>query len=79
VLYLLLGWSGAMAYQTVASALPNMSLYLIAAGGALYSTGVIFHSWQSLRFQNAIWHLFVLFAAGCHYSAILYCVANANA
>jgi hemolysin III len=32
-----------------------------------------------LRFQNAIWHGFVLVAACCHYSAILYCVAYGQA
>jgi hemolysin III len=76
---LVLGWSGALAYDSVATALPSISLWLLAAGGALYSIGVIFHCWQSLRFQNAIWHLFVLVAACCHYSAVLFCVANAEA
>ena len=41
------------------------------AGGVLYSFGVIFHAWQRLRFQNAIWHGFVLLGAACHYTAIL--------
>ena len=42
-----------------------------SAGGALYSLGVIFHAWQRLRFQNAIWHCFVLLGAACHYTAVL--------
>ena len=41
------------------------------AGGLLYSFGVIFHAWQRLRFQNAIWHGFVLLGAACHYTAVL--------
>ena len=77
VLYLLLGWSGAVFYGPVTAALPSVSLWLLAAGGILYSTGVIFHVWQNLRFQNAIWHGFVLLAACCHYSAVLACVALA--
>jgi hemolysin III len=36
----------------------------------LYSAGVIFHLWERLRFQNAIWHSFVLAAAACHYAAV---------
>jgi hemolysin III len=79
VLYLILGWSGAFVYEPVAVALPSLSIWLLAAGGALYSAGVIFHGWQSLRFQNAIWHGFVLVAACCHYSAILCCVAYGQA
>ena len=75
ILYLILGWSGVVAYGPVVRALPNLSIWLLVAGGALYSAGVVFHGWQSLRFQNAIWHGFVLVAACCHYSAILCCVA----
>jgi hemolysin III len=75
ILYLILGWSGAVAYEPVVAVLPSLSIWLLVAGGALYSAGVLFHRWQSLRFQNAIWHGFVLVAACCHYSAILCCVA----
>ena len=75
ILYLILGWSGAVAYEPVVAVLPSLSIWLLVAGGALYSAGVVFHGWQSLRFQNTIWHSFVLAAACCHYSAILRCVA----
>ena len=71
VLYLLLGWSGVLVYGSVIASLPSLTLWLLAAGGVLYSMGVIFHLWRSLRFQNAIWHAFVLLAAGCHYTAVL--------
>jgi hemolysin III len=73
-LFLLLGWSGIVAYETMTSALPRASLWLLAGGGILYSVGTVFHVWRRLRFQNAIWHGFVLAAAGCHYSAVLTCV-----
>lgn len=79
ILYLILGWSGAVAYEPVVAVLPSLSIWLLVAGGALYSAGVVFHGWQSLRFQNAIWHGFVLVAACCHYSAILCCVAYGQA
>jgi len=70
-LYLAMGWSGVMVYDVIADALPALTLWLIAIGGVLYSAGVIFHVWERLRFQNAIWHSFVLIAAGCHYAAVL--------
>src|ERR1700760_2268052 len=70
-LYLALGWSGVMLYDRVVSALPQMALWCVLAGGALYSLGVIFHAWQRLRFQNVIWHCFVLLGAACHYTAVL--------
>ena len=70
-LYLALGWSGMMLYDSVIAALPQMALWFVLAGGALYSLGVIFHAWQRLRFQNVIWHCFVLLGAACHYTAVL--------
>jgi hemolysin III len=70
-LYLALGWSGLMLYDKVVSALPTMALWFVLAGGALYSFGVIFHSWRRLRFQNVIWHCFVLLGAACHYTAVM--------
>jgi hemolysin III len=70
-LYLAMGWSGLMLYDRVVAALPTMALGFVVAGGALYSLGVVFHAWQRLRFQNAIWHCFVLLGAACHYTAVL--------
>jgi hemolysin III len=71
VLYLAMGWSGFMVYDTGLASLPALTLWFIAAGGLLYSFGIIFHAWQRLRFQNAIWHGFVLSGAACHYTAVL--------
>ena len=70
-LYLAMGWSGFMVYDAGVAALPATALWFIAAGGLLYSLGVIFHAWHRLRFQNAIWHSFVLLGAACHYTAVL--------
>jgi hemolysin III len=69
-LYLALGWSGIMLYDSIGS-LPTLALWLVLAGGALYSLGVIFHAWRRLRFQNVIWHCFVLLGAACHYTAVM--------
>lgn len=70
-IYLAMGWSGMMLYDSVVKALPALVLGFIFAGGLLYSLGVIFHAWRRLRFQNAIWHGFVLAGAACHYTAVL--------
>ena len=70
-IYLALGWSGVIAYDAGLSSLPRLSIWFILAGGLLYSFGIIFHAWQRLRFQNVIWHCFVLLGAACHYTAVL--------
>jgi len=71
VLYLAMGWSGLAAYDTLAMSLSQMTIWFVLAGGLLYTLGVIFHTWRRLRFQNAIWHGFVLLGAACHYTAVL--------
>jgi hemolysin III len=40
----------------------------------VYSLGVVFHVWERLRFQNAIWHGFVVTGAAIHYAAVFHCL-----
>ncbi|CCG40178.1 Hly-III family protein [Magnetospirillum molischianum DSM 120] len=70
-LYLALGWVGLFVIGSIIQALPVSALILLLIGGIFYTTGVIFHLWTRLPFQNAIWHCFVLVAAVCHYAAVV--------
>ena len=65
-----LGWSGALLILPLAALLPPVSLWLMIAGGGVYSLAVIFYCWDSLRYANAIWHGFVLVATGCFFAGI---------
>lgn len=69
-LYLAIGWSGIFVFGRLAATLPPVTLWLIVAGGALYSIGIVFHLWEKLRFQNVVWHTFVVAAAMAHMVAI---------
>lgn len=73
LLYLGMGWSGMAVVAPLSQLLAPITLWLIVIGGVIYSLGVIFHVWKGLRFQNAIWHGFVISAAIVHYSAVLTC------
>jgi hemolysin III len=70
-IYLALGWVGVIATGPFLASLRPLTLLLLAAGGLLYSIGVIFHVWETLPFQKALWHAFVLAGAGLHYAAVL--------
>ena len=70
-LYIALGWVGIIAYEPLSLTMGVAVIALLAIGGALYMAGVIFHLWERLPYQNAIWHSFVVAAAGTHYGAIL--------
>lgn len=75
LLYLGLGWSGVIVYDELTGAVPPAVPLLIVAGGLVYSLGVIFHVWERLKFQNAIWHSFVLSGACTHFIAVWIAVA----
>jgi hemolysin III len=74
LLYLGIGWSGVLIFQQLAASLPPVTLWLLIAGGIVYSLGIIFHLWEKLRFQNVLWHVFVVVAAMLHLAAILDCM-----
>jgi len=71
VAYLALGWMILAGVRPMLGSLDAWTALLIGVGGVLYTIGVGFHLWRALPFRNAIWHSFVLVAAGCHYAAIL--------
>ena len=69
--YLALGWSAIVVVKPLVVGLPTGALMLVLGGGLLYSVGVPFYLWRSLKFQNAIWHGFVAIAATCHFVGVL--------
>jgi hemolysin III len=69
--YLALGWVGVLAADPLIAHLTTRALVLLVAGGVVYSVGVLIYRWRNLPFHRALWHLFVLVAAACHYVAIL--------
>ncbi|MCJ8517375.1 hemolysin III [Pseudorhizobium tarimense] len=73
LLYLAMGWSGVVVAAPISQYLPPITVWLIVTGGIIYSLGVIFHVWEKLRFQNAIWHAFVVAASAVHYGAVITC------
>ncbi|NMA99834.1 MAG: hemolysin III family protein [Phyllobacteriaceae bacterium] len=77
-LYLAIGWSGILVFQSLGQALPSSTLWLLLAGGITYSAGIIFHVWERLRFQNALWHVFVVAGASLHLWAVIDCMVIAR-
>lgn len=71
VFYLALGWSGVVIARPLVAALPSATLWLLIAGGIVYSCGVMFYARHQLRFQSAVWHCFVITGAGLHVAAMI--------
>lgn len=70
VAYLAMGWLVLIAIKPLIAAVPAGALWLIVAGGLCYSLGTIFYLWEKLRFNHAIWHLWVLAGSVCHWAAV---------
>ena len=71
VLYLGLGWAGAIWGGPLIAGLSTAVFVLLLIGGVLSSVGVLFLLWSRLPFHNTIWHVFVLAATVLCYAAIL--------
>lgn len=78
VFYLAIGWSGIVVMEPLLDTLPPVTIGLVLAGGIVYSAGVVFFVWRGLRFQNALWHGFVVTGAGLHCAAIIDCLVVAR-
>jgi hemolysin III len=77
--YLALGWAIVLAIKPLLQSAPWIVLVLLALGGTIYSTGVIFYVSKRLKFHRAIWHGHVVAAAGVHWAAVLVGVVLAGA
>lgn len=76
VIYVLMGWLGVIAIQPLITALTPAGFAWLAAGGLLYTGGIVFYALdEKLRHGHGIWHLFVLAGSISHYFAILLYVA----
>ena len=71
VLYLLLGWLIVIAIKPLFDVMEPGGLWLLLVGGLFYTVGVIFYVWDSLPFNHAIWHLFVMGGSMSHFFMVL--------
>tara|TARA_R110002049_G_scaffold23781_4_gene84542 strand:- start:41541 stop:42161 length:621 start_codon:yes stop_codon:yes gene_type:complete len=69
-LYLGMGWLSVLLIYPMWHKLPGVALALVAAGGLTYSLGTFVYAHPGMRYQNAIWHVFVLVATVCFFAAI---------
>ena len=79
LLYLLLGWCAVLVFEPLMAALPSAGIWLLAAGGVVYSLGVIFYLWERIPYNHAIWHLFVLGGTALQFFSVLFYVLPAGA
>ncbi|GAL22818.1 predicted membrane protein hemolysin III homolog [Vibrio maritimus] len=74
ITYLVMGWLSLIVIYQLAKHLDPSGLILLAAGGAIYTLGVVFYANKRIPYNHAIWHLFVLGGAACHFFAVYWYV-----
>jgi len=72
--YLGMGFIALFFINYIYAALAFGGFLLLCLGGLFYSSGVIFYVNKKIPFNHAIWHLFVLFGAACHFFMIMFYV-----
>jgi len=74
VFYLALGWLIVVDIEGLMTMVPPGGVAFLAAGGMAYTVGVLFYAIDSIPYNHAIWHLFVIAGSVCHYLAVLWYV-----
>jgi hemolysin III len=72
--YLGMGWCSIFIIYELWLKLPAGGFALLIAGGLTYSLGTVFYANEKIPYNHAIWHLFVLGGASCHYFMVLFYV-----
>lgn len=71
IIYLIMGWMLLSGAKEFFANMPSSTIALIITGAILYSVGILFYVRRLFAYHHAVWHLFVLSAAICHFTAIL--------
>ncbi|QNH02282.1 PAQR family membrane homeostasis protein TrhA [Pseudomonas sediminis] len=75
IIYAVMGWIVLVAVKPLIAALGMTGFKWLAAGGVLYTVGIIFFAYDSrFRHWHGIWHLFVMAGSLLQFVAILFYV-----
>jgi hemolysin III len=72
LLYIVMGWLIMIAIKPLIANMNAASLKFLLIAGSLYTVGTIFYGLQRIKFNHAIWHLFVLAGSICHFFTVLF-------
>ena len=72
--YVLMGWLIIFAIKPLVNNLPFEGLMWLLAGGIFYTIGAILYSFKNLKYNHAIFHIFVLLGSFSHFIAVFFYV-----
>ena len=74
LMYVLMGWIIIFAIKPLVNSLSSEGLFWLIAGGVAYTTGAVIYSIKKMKFNHAIFHLFVLLGSFCHFISVYFYV-----
>jgi hemolysin III len=74
LMYVLMGWMIVFAIKPLIVSLPLDGVYWLIGGGVSYTIGAVLYSIEKIKFNHAIFHVFVLIGSFCHFYSIFFYV-----
>ncbi len=74
LMYILMGWMIVFAIKPLIDSLPLDGLHWLIAGGVSYTIGAVLYSIKKIKFNHAIFHIFVLIGSFCHFYSVFFYV-----
>ena len=77
IAYVVMGWIIILAIKPLIENLPINGLYWLLSGGIFYTVGAILYSIPKIKYNHAIFHVFVLLGSFSHFMAVYFYVLQA--
>jgi hemolysin III len=74
IMYVLMGWVIVFAIKPLINNLPLEGLLWLLTGGIFYTIGAILYSFKKIKFNHAIFHMFVLSGSFCQFMSVFFYV-----
>ena len=69
-MYVLMGWLIVFYFKDLTANLHERGVFFLIFGGILYTIGAVLYSIKKIKFNHAIFHVFVLGGSFCHFLSI---------
>ena len=77
IMYILMGWQIILVINPLIDVFSPEGLQLLFAGGVFYTVGALIYSSKKIKYNHAIFHVFVLLGSTSHYLCVYnYILAN---
>jgi len=74
LMYVFMGWIIIFDLDRLFNNLSSEGLFWLVAGGVAYTVGAVIYSIEAIKFNHAIFHVFILIGSACHFISVYFYV-----